>query len=200
MKIELASIERITPYYRMPRKTAAAVKDIAARIKRFGFRQPIIVDREGCVVVGHLRYFAAQQLELDEVPIVIARGLSPRKMGLYRQEDQRQIELCAGHWDSITEEIMAQAESSLALTETETAQESDFNEWEMPARTRFVTNRQSESKTAQIRFGDFSIPLQRAEMTRLVRALAEHEQRTGSQRGFVEWLVSREAPTSAASA
>jgi ParB-like chromosome segregation protein Spo0J len=64
MLVELWTIERIKPYERNPRQNDGAADAVAASIKEFGFRQPIVVDQDGVIVVGHTRWKAAQKLGL----------------------------------------------------------------------------------------------------------------------------------------
>lgn len=68
MKIEQWDIDRLPPYEKNPRRNDKAVQAVAESIRRFGFRQPIVVDREGVIVVGHTRYKAAMKLGLRTVP------------------------------------------------------------------------------------------------------------------------------------
>ena len=75
MKIELRKLSEIIPYDKNPRLNDAAVDAVATSIKEFGFRQPIVVDDDGVIVVGHTRYKAAQKLGLTEVPVHVATGL-----------------------------------------------------------------------------------------------------------------------------
>ena len=89
MKIETVEIERVIPYARNPRKNAEAVTKVAASIREFGFRQPIVVDSEMTVVVGHTRLLAAKQLGVGQVPIHIAEGLTPTQIRAYRLADNR---------------------------------------------------------------------------------------------------------------
>ncbi len=89
MKVELAAIDRVIPYANNPRKNEAAITKVAASIKEFGFRQPIVVDSEYVVVAGHTRLLAARWLGLTEVPIHIAEGLSPAQIKAYRIADNR---------------------------------------------------------------------------------------------------------------
>ena len=65
-------IEEIKPYEHNPRKNDAAVEAVAASIREFGFRQPIVVDAEGVIIVGHTRYKAALKLGLETVPVLVA--------------------------------------------------------------------------------------------------------------------------------
>ena len=75
MNIELWPLDLIRPYEKNPRRNDAVV----ASIRTFGFRQPIVVDAEGVIVVGHTRWKAAKALGLDEVPVHIAHELTPEQ-------------------------------------------------------------------------------------------------------------------------
>lgn len=89
MKVALIDIARVVPYARNPRKNEASVANVAASIKEFGWRQPIVVDSEMVIVVGHTRYLAAQQLGMRKVPVHVAEGLSPQQIKAYRLMDNR---------------------------------------------------------------------------------------------------------------
>ena len=70
---------------------------VAASIREFGFRQPIVVDEKGVIVVGHTRYKAAITLGLEKVPVHVARGLTPEQIKAYRIADNKTADLAA--WD-----------------------------------------------------------------------------------------------------
>lgn len=90
MKIDTWSIEKVTPYARNARQIPAkAVEKVAASIREFGWRQPIVVDREGVIICGHARLLAAQKLELSEVPVHVADNLTPAQVRAYRLLDNR---------------------------------------------------------------------------------------------------------------
>jgi ParB-like chromosome segregation protein Spo0J len=59
MKVQLWPIEKVTPYEKNPRKNDRAVDAVAESIQKFGFRQPVVVDDDGVIVVGHTRWKAA---------------------------------------------------------------------------------------------------------------------------------------------
>ncbi len=69
MQVEMRPLSAIKPYDRNPRVNDPAVDAVAASIREFGFRQPIVVDEEGVIVVGHTRYKAAMKLGLEEAPV-----------------------------------------------------------------------------------------------------------------------------------
>lgn len=68
MNVELKPLTSITPYARNPRKNALAVATVKASLKEYGWQQPIVVDPEGVIIVGHTRYAAALELgRCDEI-------------------------------------------------------------------------------------------------------------------------------------
>ena len=99
MKVVLVHPSKVVPYARNPRKNQAAIVKVAASIKEFGFRQPIVVDNEMTIVVGHTRYLAAMQLGMEKVPVHVAEGLTPSQIKAYRIMDNRSHE--DSEWDEI---------------------------------------------------------------------------------------------------
>jgi DNA modification methylase len=90
MKIETWPIDRPIPYARNARKIPQqAIDKVAGSIKEFGFRQPIVVDKEGVIVAGHTRLLAAQKLGLAEVPVHVASELTATQIKAYRLADNR---------------------------------------------------------------------------------------------------------------
>jgi ParB-like chromosome segregation protein Spo0J len=97
MKIEQWDIDRIKPYEKNPRRNDKAVQAVADSIREFGFRQPIVVDAAGVIVVGHTRYKAALKLGLKTVPVHVAADLTPQQARAYRLADNRSAE--NAEWD-----------------------------------------------------------------------------------------------------
>lgn len=93
MKVEQRPLAEIKPYESNPRINDAAVDAVAESIKRFGFRQPIVVDADGVIVCGHTRWKAAQKLGLEKVPVHVARDLTPEQIRAYRIADNKTAEL-----------------------------------------------------------------------------------------------------------
>lgn len=85
----MVETDRIVPYARNPRKNTAAVDKVAASLREFGFRQPIVVDSDMTVIAGHTRLLAAKKLGLIEVPVHIAEGLTETQIKAYRIADNR---------------------------------------------------------------------------------------------------------------
>jgi len=88
MDIILEDIDKLIPYARNPRKNQAIDK-VAVSIREFGFRQPIVVDKNLTIIAGHTRYEASKKLGLKKVPIHIAKELTPAQVKAYRIADNR---------------------------------------------------------------------------------------------------------------
>lgn len=98
MTIELWPIDRPKPYAKNARKWSKnAIEKVAASIREFGFRQPIVCDDHDVIVIGHLRLAAAQHLKLAQVPVHVAADLSPAKIRALRLADNRVHE--EAEWD-----------------------------------------------------------------------------------------------------
>src|SRR5262249_59708224 len=97
MHVELRPLASIKPYEKNPRMNDAAVDAVAASIRSFGFRQPVVVDEQDVIIVGHTRYKAALKLGLAEVPVHVARGLTPEQARAYRIADNQTATL--SQWD-----------------------------------------------------------------------------------------------------
>src|SRR6266852_5317565 len=105
MHIELRPIATIRPYENNPRINDQAVDAVAASIREFGFRQPIVVDIEGVIICGHARYMAALKLGLKKVPVHVAKDLTPEKIKAYRIADNKTAELSDWNYDLLPIEL-----------------------------------------------------------------------------------------------
>jgi site-specific DNA-methyltransferase (adenine-specific) len=97
MNIEYLKPSELVPYEKNPRKNDPAVKPVAESIKRFGFRQPIVIDKDNVVVCGHTRLKAAKRLRLRQIPCVRADDLTEEEIRAYRLADNKTAELAT--WD-----------------------------------------------------------------------------------------------------
>ncbi|GIX04925.1 MAG: hypothetical protein KatS3mg114_0794 [Planctomycetaceae bacterium] len=93
MTIDTWPIDRLVPYDKNPRLNDDAVEAVARSIQEFGFRQPIVVDEDGVIIIGHTRLKAARKLGLSEVPVHVACGLSPDKIKALRIADNKTAEI-----------------------------------------------------------------------------------------------------------
>lgn len=97
MKIKLWNLSSVRPYDRNPRNNDPAVDAVAASLKEFGFRKPIVVDVDGVIVCGHTCYRAAEKLGLTKVPVHVATDLTAEQVKAYRIADNKTAELA--EWD-----------------------------------------------------------------------------------------------------
>ena len=97
MKVQEMSIDEIKPYENNPRINENGVDAVANSIKEFGWKQPIVVDKDNIIIVGHTRYLASKQLKLKKVPVIVANDLTPEQVKAYRLADNKTNELT--EWD-----------------------------------------------------------------------------------------------------
>lgn len=98
-------LSEITPYKNNPRNNDEAVEPVAESIKEFGFKVPIVVDKNGEIVNGHTRYKAAQKLGLETVPVIVADDLSEEQIKAFRLADNKVSEIAVWDLDLLNEEL-----------------------------------------------------------------------------------------------
>jgi len=97
MKIKQTPINDLNPYPNNPRVNDHAVDAVAASIQEFGFKVPIIVDKDNVIITGHTRLKAAKKLGMKEVPVILADDLTPDQVKAFRLADNKTGELA--EWD-----------------------------------------------------------------------------------------------------
>lgn len=106
MKVQEIAITKIKPYEKNPRRNDAAVDAVAASIREFGWKQPIVVDPSTMeIIAGHTRYKAAKKLGLSVVPCVMADDLTAAQIKAYRLADNKTAELAEWDFDLLDEEL-----------------------------------------------------------------------------------------------
>jgi len=93
VQIIYKTLEELKPYKNNPRNNDGAVDAVAASIKEFGFKVPIVIDADGEIIAGHTRLKAAKKLGLIEVPCIIADDLTPDQIKAFRLADNKTAEL-----------------------------------------------------------------------------------------------------------
>lgn len=97
MEVKNISVRDIIPYEDNPRKNENAIQVVMNSIKEFGFQQPLVIDENHVIVVGHTRFEAAKKLGYTEVPCVIASELTEEQVNAYRLVDNKTNEY--SEWD-----------------------------------------------------------------------------------------------------
>jgi len=97
MNIEMMETTSLQPYEKNPRKNEKAVQVVSNSIQQYGFQQPIVVDNDRIIIVGHTRYRAAKNLGIEKVPVLVAKNLDEKQTRSYRIMDNRSNE--NAQWD-----------------------------------------------------------------------------------------------------
>ncbi|MBI3465600.1 MAG: ParB N-terminal domain-containing protein [Planctomycetes bacterium] len=105
MKVEQRKLSEIKPYEKNPRHNDAAVDAVAASIREFGFKVPIIVDPDGVIVAGHTRWKAAQKLGLEKVPVIVAADLTAAQIRAFRIADNQLCSLASWNYELLPIEL-----------------------------------------------------------------------------------------------
>jgi hypothetical protein len=105
MKLEHWTLDRFKPYERNPRQNDAVVDKMIASIAEFGFRMPVVVQSDGTVVDGHLRLKAAIQMELAQVPVVLADELTSEQVKAFRLLANRSANWADWDADLLSQEL-----------------------------------------------------------------------------------------------
>ena len=129
MDIQVRPLNSIRPYEKNARKIPrSAVDKVAASIREYGPRQPIVVDAAGVIVAGHVRYRAALQLGLQEFPVHVAANLTPEQVRGYRLMDNRSHEETGWDFGLLLPELteLASVSFDLSLTGFDTAELDDL--------------------------------------------------------------------------
>lgn len=104
MKVTQIDIGKVKPYEGNPRDNEQAIPLVARSIQEFGFRNPIVVDKDKVIVCGHSRYYAAQDLGLKKVPCIVT-DLPPEKAKAFRIADNKTSELATWNWEKLEQEL-----------------------------------------------------------------------------------------------
>lgn len=115
MTIYEKRIEELKPYDNNPRKNEAAIEAVAASIKEFGFKVPIVIDASGEIIAGHTRLKAAKLLGLPSVPCIVADDLTPEQIKAFRLADNKTAELAEWDDELLKAELEAIAEIDMSI-------------------------------------------------------------------------------------
>ena len=107
MEIIYKKVDELVPYEKNPRKNDVAADYVAESIKEFGFKVPIIIDKDNVIVAGHTRLKAAKRIGMEEVPCIVADDLTPEQVRAYRLADNKTGELAQWDLDLLEEELKA---------------------------------------------------------------------------------------------
>ncbi len=157
MLVELRPLDSIKPYDKNPRHNDAAVDAVARSIEQYGFRQPVVVDKDGVIIVGHTRWKAAKKMNLAQVPVHVA-DLPPEKARAYRIADNATAAIATWDDDLLPEELRDLAALDIDIKALGFSPE-ELAEWLAPAETALegADDAVEPAKVAVSRTGDLWI-------------------------------------------
>ena len=123
MEIINKKLSELTPYEHNPRNNSEAVRYVANSIKEFGFKVPIVIDKNNEIVAGHTRYEASKQLGLKEVPCIVADDLTEDQIKAFRLADNKVSEFA--QWDYV---LLDEELQNIDLSMNGFGFDSDFND------------------------------------------------------------------------
>ena len=105
MEVHEIGLSHLVEYENNPRNNDSAVEAVAESIKNFGFKVPIIIDKNNVIVAGHTRLKAARILGIDKVPCIVADDLTPEQIKAFRLADNKVGELACWDFAKLEEEL-----------------------------------------------------------------------------------------------
>ena len=95
----------LKPYANNPRHNAKAVPAVKESILKFGFKVPIVIDKNNVIVCGHTRFYASKEIGLETVPCIVADDLTDEQINAFRLVDNRVSEFADWNFDKLAEEL-----------------------------------------------------------------------------------------------
>ncbi len=105
MEIINKKISELKPYEKNPRKNDNAVDYVAKSIEQFGFKVPIVIDKDNVIIAGHTRYKASEKLGIEEAPCIIANDLTDEQVKAFRLADNKVSEMAEWDYDLLDLEL-----------------------------------------------------------------------------------------------
>lgn len=184
LKVEYRNVADLNPYENNPRLNDGAVDAVAASIKEFGFKVPIVVDSDGVIVTGHTRLKAAKKLGIDTVPVIVADDLTPEQVKAFRLADNKTGELAQWDLDKLDIELDGIDEIDMGDFGFDMNLEADDVE---PIDDEDIGGTLPQEHKLKI---DSTIIVLTDEEYTLIRSkLDEYLDKNGVSFGFVRWLI-----------
>lgn len=111
------NIDDLHEYENNPRHNEKAVDVVANSISQFGFKVPVIIDRDGVIVCGHTRVKAARLLGMQEVPCIVADDLTPEQIDAFRLADNKTSEFADWDFTKLDEELAKLADMEIDMSD-----------------------------------------------------------------------------------
>lgn len=195
MNIVKLKVSDLIPYINNPRNNENAVDKVASSIKEFGFKVPIVIDKNNVVVNGHTRLLASKKLGLEEVPCIIADDLTDAQIKAFRIVDNKTSEYATWDKELLRVELDMLEEMDFDL-ETVNIDYSDFvgmdidlDNIDLPNELELERTEQGNVMLKNLKFGSYDITLSDEEFKMLTVLVERYIEKTGVLQGFIQDLV-----------
>jgi ParB/RepB/Spo0J family partition protein len=105
MEVIIRPVDNLVMYENNPRDNDGAVDAVANSIKEFGFKVPILIDKNNVIIAGHTRLKAAIQLGMRDVPCILCDDLTPEQVRAFRIADNKVAEIADWDWPKLAQEL-----------------------------------------------------------------------------------------------
>lgn len=129
LKIEYVDIDSIKPYENNPRHNEEAIPYVMNSIKEFGFKSPIIIDKNNVIIAGHTRLESAKRLGMKEVPIIHADDLTEEQVKAFRLADNKVAEKSLWDYTKLDEELDNILDIDMSMFDFENIEETNLDDF-----------------------------------------------------------------------
>ena len=131
MNIVKKKVDELIPYVNNPRNNENAVDKVASSIAEFGFKNPIVIDKNNVVINGHTRLLASKKLGLKEVPVIVADDLTEAQVKAFRIADNKTSEYAEWNEELLKIELEQLEDMNFSMKEFDLVLEYDIEDGEV---------------------------------------------------------------------
>ena len=129
IEIKYIPIDDIKPYINNPRLNEEAIPYVMNSIKEFGFKNPIILDKNNVIVAGHTRLESAKRLDMKEVPVIYADDLTEEQIKAFRLADNKVAEKSMWDYAKLDEELDSILDIDMSMFNFENIEETNLDDF-----------------------------------------------------------------------
>jgi len=129
LEIKYIPINDIKPYKNNPRLNEEAIPYVMNSIKEFGFKNPIILDKNNVIVAGHTRLESAKRLDMKEVPVIYADDLTKEQVKAFRLADNKVAEKSMWDYTKLDEELENILDIDMSMFDFENIEETNLDDF-----------------------------------------------------------------------
>lgn len=129
MEIIYKNIDELIPYENNPRLNDEAVEYVKNSIKEFGFKVPIVIDKDNVIIAGHTRIKASKELGIKDIPCIIADDLTEEQVKAFRLADNKVAEKSMWDYNKLDEELDSILDIDMSMFDFENIEETNLDDF-----------------------------------------------------------------------